>query len=87
LLKESFHTVSETGITARPALDLISTADDYESKINLQYHDKTVNLKSIMSVMSLGIGKNADIVISADGEDEEAAIADITNKMKELGLV
>ena len=34
----------------------------------LLYNDKSVNLKSIMGVMSLGVGQNADVTITAEGD-------------------
>lgn len=40
-----------------------------------------------MGVMSLGVGKDADVVIYADGSDEEAAINAIEETMKKEGLV
>ena len=36
-------------------------------------------MKSIMGVMSLGVGKNADITISATGRDENDAIKTLTD--------
>ena len=39
-----------------------------------------------MGVMSLGVGQNADVVISADGADAAEAIAAITETMTKEGL-
>lgn len=39
-------------------------------------------MKSIMGVMSLGIPTQAEIVISATGEDEEQAIAAIEEALR-----
>ena len=39
-----------------------------------------------MGVMSLGVGQNADVVISADGADEAEAIATIAETMTKEGL-
>ncbi|MDD6172505.1 MAG: HPr family phosphocarrier protein, partial [Ligilactobacillus ruminis] len=52
----------------------------------LEYQGKSVNLKSIMGVMSLGVGQNADITISAEGSDEAEAIAAIADTMAKEGL-
>ncbi|MDR4225738.1 HPr family phosphocarrier protein, partial [Heyndrickxia coagulans DSM 1 = ATCC 7050] len=54
--------------------------------INLEYNGKTVNLKSIMGVMSLGIAKGATITISASGSDENDALAALKDTMKSEGL-
>ena len=52
--KKEFHVVAETGIHARPATLLVQTASKFNSDVNLEYKGKSVNLKSIMGVMSLG---------------------------------
>ena len=54
--KREFHIVAETGIHARPATLLVQAASKFNSDINLEYNGKSVNLKSIMGVMSLGVG-------------------------------
>ncbi|WP_283577318.1 phosphocarrier protein HPr [Ligilactobacillus aviarius] len=84
--KKDFHVIAETGIHARPATLLVQTASKFSSDITLTYNDKSVNLKSIMGVMSLGVGQNADVTISADGVDEADAIAAIDETMKKEGL-
>ncbi|AMB94584.1 phosphocarrier protein HPr [Aerococcus sanguinicola] len=84
--KETFNITAETGIHARPATLLVQTASKFESEINLEYKGKSVNLKSIMGVMSLGVGKGADVEITAEGSDEEEAIAAIKETMSNEGL-
>ncbi|OAH53616.1 MULTISPECIES: phosphocarrier protein HPr [Bacillaceae] len=84
--KKSYTVIADTGIHARPATLLVQTASKFSSDINLQYKGKTVNLKSIMGVMSLGIGKGAEIVISVDGSDETAALESIETLLKSEGL-
>ncbi|RBR31042.1 phosphocarrier protein HPr [Enterococcus cecorum] len=84
--KKSFNVVADTGIHARPATLLVQTASKFASDINLEYKGKSVNLKSIMGVMSLGVGQGADVTISAEGPDEKEAIAAITETMVKEGL-
>ncbi len=84
--KRDFHVIAETGIHARPATLLVQTASKFNSDINLEYKGKSVNLKSIMGVMSLGVGQGAEVVISADGTDEAEAISSIEETMKKEGL-
>ncbi|MEG0286190.1 MULTISPECIES: phosphocarrier protein HPr [Vagococcus] len=84
--KKDFHVVADTGIHARPATLLVQTASKFSSDINLEYKGKSVNLKSIMGVMSLGVGQGADVTISAEGADEVEAIAAIEETMKKEGL-
>ncbi|MCI5775423.1 MAG: phosphocarrier protein HPr [Aerococcus sp.] len=84
--KRDFHITAETGIHARPATLLVQTASKFESEIKLEYKEKSVNLKSIMGVMSLGVGQGADVTISVEGSDEQDAIAAIEDTMKNEGL-
>lgn len=84
--KRNYHVVAETGIHARPATMLVQTASKYTSDIELEYKGKSVNLKSIMGVMSLGVGQGADVTITVDGSDEEEAIAGIEETLKEEGI-
>lgn len=84
--KRDFHVIAETGIHARPATLLVQTASKFNSDINLEYKGKSVNLKSIMGVMSLGVGQGADVTISADGADEKDALDAVAETMKKEGL-
>lgn len=84
--KKDFHVVAETGIHARPATLLVQAASKFNSDINLEYKGKSVNLKSIMGVMSLGVGQGSDVTISAEGADEKEAIEAIEETMKKEGL-
>lgn len=80
--KREFHIVAETGIHARPATLLVQAASKFNSDINLEYNGKSVNLKSIMGVMSLGVGQGADVTITADGDDAKEAIEAVADTMK-----
>lgn len=86
MIEKKFTVIDETGIHARPATLLVQTAGKFESEISLQYKDRKVNLKSIMGVMSLGIGKDAEITIIADGGDEELAMNELTETLTKEGL-
>ena len=84
--KRGFHIIAETGIHARPATLLVQAASKFGSDVNLEYNGKSVNLKSIMGVMSLGVGQNADVTITAEGDDEKDALDAIADTMKKEGL-
>ncbi len=65
---------NETGLHARPASQLVNMAGKFESKIEIVLDNKEVNAKSIMGIMSLGIGKGDEITLRAEGDDAEAAL-------------
>ncbi|PLR69458.1 MULTISPECIES: phosphocarrier protein HPr [Bacillaceae] len=86
MAEKTFKVTAESGIHARPATVLVQTASKFDADVNLAYNGKTVNLKSIMGVMSLGIAKDSEITISAAGSDENDAIAALEDTMKKEGL-
>lgn len=86
MLEKTFTVTAETGIHARPATLLVQAAGKFDSEINLAYKEKKVNLKSIMGVMSLGIGKGAEITISAEGSDENDALNTLAETLNREGL-
>lgn len=85
-MERIFKVTSDSGIHARPATLLVNTAGKFNSDINLEYTGKTVNLKSIMGVMSLGIQQGAEIKITINGDDAAQALAAIEETMKNEGL-
>lgn len=76
-MEKTFVVTDETGIHARPATVLVSEASKFESNVSIEYNGKKANLKSIMGVMALGIMQGAEFTISADGSDEDDAVAAI----------
>ncbi|MGG5253136.1 phosphocarrier protein HPr [Neobacillus sp. SM06] len=86
MAEKQFKVIAETGIHARPATLLVQTASKFDSEINLEYKGKKVNLKSIMGVMSLGVGQGADIKISAEGSDAQDALNSLEETLKKEGL-
>lgn len=84
--QNSYVIIDETGIHARRATMLVQTASKFDSDVQLEYNAKKVNLKSIMGVMSLGVGKDAEITIYAEGSDEKEAIEAITEVLSKEGL-
>ncbi|RQD74028.1 MAG: HPr family phosphocarrier protein [Halanaerobium sp. MSAO_Bac5] len=79
LLEEKVLIKNKTGLHARPAAQFVQKASSFESEINIIFEDKEVNAKSIMGVMSLGVGKGKEITIKADGEDSEKAVKELVD--------
>ncbi len=66
-----------SGLEARPIAMLVQLASSYESKLYVQNDDRKVNAKSIMGMMTLDLPVGEQVVVTADGVDEEKAINDI----------
>lgn len=73
---KGFHYVitDEIGIHARPAGQLVKEAKEFESKITIEANGKSADATRIMSVMGLGVNKNTEIEVKAEGPDEVEAI-------------
>ena len=65
------------GLEARPVAMLVQVASQFDSEIHVISGQRTVNAKSIMGMMALGIAAGQTVTISADGEDETQAIDSI----------
>ena len=70
---------NKTGLHARPAAQFVKKAGNFDSKIEIIFESKEVNAKSIMGVMSLGIGKGNEITVRAEGEDAEEAVIELVD--------
>ncbi|MCI8949048.1 MAG: HPr family phosphocarrier protein [Lachnospiraceae bacterium] len=71
-----------SGLEARPIAMLVQVASQYESRIYVESESKRVNAKSIMGMMTLGLTAGEELVIMADGDDEQQAISDIEKYLK-----
>lgn len=87
MAEKQFKITAVSGIHARPATLLVQAASRFDAEILLVYNEKKVNLKSIMGVMSVGVGKDADITIIADGNDEVEALKSLEETMMKEGLI
>jgi len=66
-----------TGLEARPVALLVQVASQYESNIYVECDEKKDNAKSIMGMMSLGLAAGEEVIVTADGSDEEVAMDNI----------
>jgi phosphocarrier protein HPr len=69
--------INKLGLHARAAAKFVTLASQFESLIQVARNGQKVNGKSIMGVMMLAASKGTTLTISADGPDEEAALARI----------
>ncbi|MFN8457484.1 MAG: HPr family phosphocarrier protein [Anaerolineae bacterium] len=73
----SFVIQNEVGLHARPAALFVQTAAKFKAKIKVRNATRGtpfVEAKSILSVLGLGVAKGHQIDLTAEGEDEQAAL-------------
>lgn len=74
-----------TGFHARPASMFVGEATKYKSDVFVAYNGKRVNAKSILGLLTLGVGKGQTVTIITEGPDEEDASKSLV-KMVESGF-
>ena len=73
----------EQGIHARPAGLFVKEAASCESKITISKDGKEVDAKRILGVIGLGVKKDQEIVLKAEGSDEDQAIEKLSKFLQE----
>ena len=74
-MKQFQYTIKdELGVHARPAGLLVKLAKQYTSAITLEKNGKTCDMRKLMAVMGMGIRHGETVTVTAEGEDEAAAI-------------
>ncbi len=77
MISKSITISIPSGLEARPVALLVQVASRFDSKITIESGAKTVNAKSIMGMMTLGLAAGENVTVNAEGADEEGAIAEI----------
>jgi phosphocarrier protein len=77
--------LNETGVHARPAGLFVETANRFRSTVRVAAGDREADGRSILSLMLIELTPGAEIVIRAEGEDEEQA-ADALAALVESGF-
>ena len=67
----------KNGLEARPVAVRVQVASQYNSSIYVECENRKVNAKSIMGMMTLGLTTGEEVVVSANGDDEEKAMDEI----------
>ncbi len=68
-------------LLTRQAANLSQRMQAYESRLLLRRGEMTVNGKSLMGIVSLGIQSGQRITVMAEGPDEEAVVAEFSRLM------
>ena len=74
------------GLHARPAALFVRTAAEFDADIRLtnltRDPDRDADAKSILSLMTLGVEHDHEILVRANGPDEDQAIAALASLVK-----
>ncbi len=64
----------------------MSVASKFDCKITITYNGVTVDLKSIMNVLSLGLKRGSLITIRTEGIDELEALKEISKNITDFNI-
>lgn len=84
MYEETICIANATGLHARPASKLVEVCSKYKSAIELHVGEKAVNAKSIMSVLTAGVGSGTEVTLKVSGEDEGAASLAVSEYLHNL---
>ena len=77
MTERSVEIVNKNGLHARPAAEIVKLSSRFQSEITIVRDDLEVNGKSIMGVMMLAAEYGSELLLRADGSDEEDAVSAI----------
>ncbi|MBR2562338.1 MAG: HPr family phosphocarrier protein [Eubacterium sp.] len=83
MLKEEVTVRISSGLETRPIAMLVQIASRYHSRIQLTCGTRSVNAKSIMGMMSLGLDSGEQVMVEAEGPDEKDALGGICSYLAE----
>lgn len=80
-------TINEfAALESKPAAMFIQLASKYKSSIWVEKGERKANAKSLLGLLSLGIGNGSKINIIAEGEDEEKAVQELAEYVLNMKL-
>lgn len=82
MVKQEVIVENKTGLHARPASEFVKKANTFKSNIYIEMGNRTINAKSIVGLLSAGIGYGSKLILSIEGEDEVEALETLVNLVK-----
>jgi len=70
------------GIHARPAGKLVKIANEFKSLILVEKDGKKADARKLFALITLGVKQNHEVLVSAEGEDEESALSALKDFFK-----
>ncbi len=74
MVSQQITIINKLGLHARAASKLVNHASQFESEVYIDKQGNRVNAKSIMGVMMLAASKGTEVLLEAEGEDEQACL-------------
>lgn len=79
MIEKKVKIINKAGLHTRPAATVVKMAAKYKCDFFISRDGMNINGKSIIGVMTLAAEEGSELVLSFEGEDEEAASKEITD--------
>jgi len=70
------------GLHARAAAKLVQAAGNYQAEIKLLKNGEAADVRSVLSLISLGCAYDSRVILEASGIDAEKAVLDLSDIIK-----
>ncbi len=81
--EETVEITNRLGLHLRAATTLAQTAARFKSAITVTRGKDPANARSVTSLIMLGAGKGTRLRLRAEGDDAQAAVAELTQLFKD----
>ncbi len=86
-MKSIPYTITDqNGIHARPAGHIVQCAKRFSSAVTVEKDGRFADAKKLISLMQLGVRCGDTVTLSADGADEDEAVAALHTVLRDAGL-
>ncbi len=75
MVSKSVTILNQVGLHAKAATLFIQKANEFKASIWVEKDARRVNAKSLLGILSLGITRGTEIMLSAEGADEADAVS------------
>jgi len=76
-MTETINVANIDKVHKNPIAELVQTACQFESHIDISSEGKNINVKSLMGIMAFGLRDGMSVTISAEGNDADKAVETI----------
>ncbi|MCD8332711.1 MAG: HPr family phosphocarrier protein [Clostridiales bacterium] len=84
MVSEKIIIRNPAGLHLRPAGNLSTLATSFTSSVSMRRGNKIVNVKSLLAILGACVRSGDELEFICDGEDEEAALAAVTELIRTL---
>jgi phosphotransferase system HPr (HPr) family protein len=83
MVQRTVELINRLGLHARAAAKLVHVSSRFSAGVSVRHNDEEVNGKSILGLLLLAAPCGSQLMITADGSDEAAALDAIEALIKE----